>query len=116
MPDLAKSFKRLSLRADNKDLNINRHEFARQYKKLSLQLFCNLLMARMVGTLGEEFGLAGSETFESGWIIDSIDGTRAFIYDVPLFNTLIAYIENGEPVVGVIGFPVISTIVYVAQG
>lgn len=74
-------------------------------------------MARMAGTLGEEFGLAGSETFGSGWIIDSIDGTRAFIYDgVPLFNTLIAYIENGEPVVGVIGFPAISTIVYVAQG
>ncbi|WP_232326262.1 hypothetical protein [Xenorhabdus hominickii] len=35
---------------------------------------------------------------------------------MPLLSALIAYVENGEPDVGVISFPTISTIVYVAQG
>ncbi|MBG5920728.1 inositol monophosphatase family protein [Providencia stuartii] len=66
--------------------------------------------------LGEEFGLEGSKSFDSGWVIDPIDGTRAFIYGVPLFSTLIAYVEHGEPIVGVISFPAISTIMYAAKG
>ncbi|WP_340614727.1 inositol monophosphatase family protein [Xenorhabdus thailandensis] len=65
---------------------------------------------------GEEFGLNGAEKFESGWIIDPIDGTRAFLYGIPLFSTLIAFVEQGEPVVGVMSFPAISTVVYAAKG
>ncbi|MDC9615722.1 histidinol-phosphate aminotransferase [Xenorhabdus khoisanae] len=66
--------------------------------------------------LGEEFGLEGAEKFESGWVIDPIDGTRAFLYGIPLFSTLIAFVEQGEPVVGVMSFPAISTVVYAAKG
>ncbi|MDC9596383.1 inositol monophosphatase family protein [Xenorhabdus anantnagensis] len=65
---------------------------------------------------GEEFGLNGAEEFESGWIIDPIDGTRAFIYGIPLFSTLIAFVEKGEPIVGVMSFPAISTMVYASKG
>lgn len=49
-----------------------------------------------VPILGEEFGLEGDTVFESGWVIDPIDGTRAFIYGIPLFSTLIAYVEKGS--------------------
>ncbi|WP_047682454.1 MULTISPECIES: inositol monophosphatase family protein [Xenorhabdus] len=78
----------------------------------------NILEKRSPGVpiLGEEFGLNGVEKFESGWVIDPIDGTRAFLYGVPLFSTLLAFVENGESLVGVISFPAISTIVYASQG
>ncbi|EJD6540146.1 histidinol-phosphate aminotransferase [Providencia rettgeri] len=66
--------------------------------------------------LGEEFGFEGEQKFSSGWVIDPIDGTRAFIYGVPLFSTLIAYVENGEPLLSVISFPAISTMFYASQG
>ena len=69
-----------------------------------------------IPVLGEEFGLTGKQKFTSGWVIDPIDGTRAFIYGVPLFSTLIAYVENGEPLLSVISFPAISTMVYASQG
>ncbi|MDB6372560.1 inositol monophosphatase family protein [Photorhabdus bodei] len=78
----------------------------------------NLLEQQCPGVpiLGEEFGLTGSCKFETGWVIDPIDGTRAFLYGVPLFSTLIAFVENGEPTTGVISFPAISTIVYASEG
>ena len=36
------------------------------------------------------------------WVIDPIDGTRAFVVGRPLFGTLIALIADGAPVLGVI--------------
>ncbi len=54
------------------------------------------------GVLGEEFG----ETPGVGryrWVLDPIDGTKAFIHHVPLFGTLIALEDAGTPVVGLIG-------------
>ncbi|PHM39492.1 histidinol-phosphate aminotransferase [Xenorhabdus mauleonii] len=69
-----------------------------------------------VSVWGEEYGLNGAEKFDSGWVIDPIDGTRAFLYGIPLFSTLIAFVEQGEPVVGVMSFPAISTTFYAAKG
>lgn len=69
-----------------------------------------------IAVLGEEFGFVGEQQFSSGWVIDPIDGTRAFIYGVPLFSTLIAYVENGEPLLSVISFPAISTLYFASQG
>ncbi len=59
------------------------------------------------GFLGEEFGEAvGNTGFR--WIVDPIDGTKAFVHGVPLFGTLIAIERNGRPVAGVINLPAIS--------
>ena len=57
------------------------------------------------GVIGEEFGEenAGSEYT---WIIDPIDGTKAFITGSPLFTTLIGLLKNGEPIFGGIHQPV----------
>lgn len=64
--------------------------------------------------LGEEFG--GERDAAQQWIIDPLDGTSAFALGLPLFGTLIAYAEHGEPQVGVIHFPVLGETVYAARG
>lgn len=65
--------------------------------------------------LGEEFG-GEREAAAQQWIIDPLDGTSAFALGLPLFGTLIAYAEHGEPRVGVIHFPVLGETVYAAKG
>lgn len=58
------------------------------------------------GLLGEEFG--ESENLGSRyWVIDPIDGTKNFMRGVPTWSTLIALIENGEVVVGVVSAPAV---------
>ncbi|MBW4329994.1 histidinol-phosphatase [Stakelama sp. CBK3Z-3] len=42
------------------------------------------------------------------WVLDPIDGTRAFIAGRPIFGTLIALLDNGWPVLGVIDQPIIG--------
>ena len=57
--------------------------------------------------LGEEFGgdplLTGRQ-----WVIDPIDGTKNFVRGVPVWATLIALLEDGVPVVGVVSAPALD--------
>jgi myo-inositol-1(or 4)-monophosphatase len=57
------------------------------------------------GVLGEEFGHDRPES-RLCWVLDPIDGTRAFITGRPVFGTLIALLEDGKPILGVIDQPV----------
>src|SRR6202044_3035534 len=57
------------------------------------------------GVLGEEFGLDRPEA-ELRWVLDPIDGTRAFITGRPTFGTLVALFREGRPIVGIIDQPV----------
>lgn len=66
--------------------------------------------------LGEEFGGDNSRDAERLWILDPIDGTAWFTLGVPLFGTLIAFVENQQAVVGVIHQPAIGETVYAARG
>ena len=67
------------------------------------------------GIIGEEFGTqAGSADRE--WVVDPIDGTKAFIHGVPLFGTLLALLEGGRPVVGVISLPALGQVVHASLG
>jgi myo-inositol-1(or 4)-monophosphatase len=59
-----------------------------------------------LGILGEEYGQEGSA--ERGWLLDPIDGTIAYSRGIPLFTTLIALIEEGEPVLGLIDVPALG--------
>ena len=59
-----------------------------------------------LGILGEEYGQEGSP--ERGWLLDPIDGTIAFSRGIPLFATLIALVENGLPVLGLIDVPMLD--------
>jgi histidinol phosphatase-like enzyme (inositol monophosphatase family) len=53
------------------------------------------------GIVGEEFG-AMNEKAEFVWVIDPIDGTRAFMTGKPLFGTIIGLMHTGKPVVGMV--------------
>lgn len=53
------------------------------------------------GIVGEEFDRRPSRSGRT-WVLDPIDGTRAFIAGRPLYGTLIALIEGERPVIGVI--------------
>ena len=57
------------------------------------------------GILGEEYGHENPGAAFC-WVLDPIDGTRAFITGRPTFGTLIALLHEGTPVLGIIDQPV----------
>ena len=59
-----------------------------------------------LGILGEEYGQEGGAG--RGWILDPIDGTVGFSRGIPLFTTLIALLEDGAPVLGLIDVPALD--------
>lgn len=66
------------------------------------------------GIIGEEFSdRAGSSDYS--WSIDPLDGTRAFICGLPTWVTLIALLQNGAPVLGLIDAPALGE-TYVGHG
>ncbi|MGY4102721.1 histidinol-phosphatase [Nocardia sp. R16R-3T] len=65
--------------------------------------------------LGEEFG--GDVEFTGRqWVIDPIDGTKNFVRRVPIWATLIALLEDGVPVVGVVSAPALARRWWAAAG
>jgi len=61
------------------------------------------------GMIGEEFGSERPDA-EFVWVIDPIDGTRAFIAGLPVWTTLIGLRFQGRPVLGSIGQPFLDEI------
>jgi myo-inositol-1(or 4)-monophosphatase len=57
------------------------------------------------GVLGEEFGLENPAA-RLRWVLDPIDGTRAFITGRPVFGCLVALLDGDRPVLGIIDQPV----------
>lgn len=56
------------------------------------------------GIYGEEFGESqGASGYQ--WVLDPIDGTRAFIAGLPTWGVLIALNYEGKPIVGVMDQP-----------
>jgi histidinol phosphatase-like enzyme (inositol monophosphatase family) len=67
------------------------------------------------GILGEELGGAeGTSGFN--WILDPIDGTKAFISGVPLYGTMVAVEHEGRALVGVVFMPGLGEGVFAAVG
>ncbi|MBJ2120919.1 histidinol-phosphatase [Arthrobacter sp. MSA 4-2] len=64
--------------------------------------------------LGEEFGSTGSGSRR--WIIDPIDGTKNFVRGVPVWGTLIALVDEGRPVVGLVSAPALGKRWWAAEG
>ena len=67
------------------------------------------------GVVGEELGVSNAEHARR-WIIDPIDGTKSFICGVPLFGTLLALVENGAPLVGVIALHALGHTLWARKG
>ena len=57
------------------------------------------------GIIGEEYGTA-REGAGRQWVLDPIDGTVSFMAGRPIFGTLIALMQEGWPVLGVIDQPI----------
>lgn len=58
------------------------------------------------GIFGEEMGV--KEGSGPVWVIDPIDGTKSFVTGLPLFGTLIALLDEGRPVLGLIDMPALE--------
>ncbi len=59
------------------------------------------------GFVGEEFEPERPDA-EFVWVVDPIDGTKAFLAGKPTFGTLIALLRHGRPVLGVIDHPALG--------
>lgn len=65
--------------------------------------------------IGEEFGQKHG-TSRVTWVLDPIDGTRAYVCGAPTWGVLIAATIDGVPEIGVIDQPFISERFWGAQG
>jgi histidinol-phosphatase len=63
---------------------------------------------------GEEYGREGDGDFL--WLIDPIDGTKAFVRGYPMFSTQIALMHRGELVLGVSSAPEFGEIAWARRG
>ncbi len=67
------------------------------------------------GVLGEEFGeeRVGARR---RWVIDPIDGTKAFVRGVPLWGSLVALCEGDAVLAGAAYFPAVDELIAAAPG
>jgi histidinol-phosphatase len=63
------------------------------------------------GFYGEETGTSAMDA-EYVWIVDPIDGTKAFIREYPMFSTQIALMHRGRLIVGVSSAPAYGELAY----
>jgi histidinol phosphatase-like enzyme (inositol monophosphatase family) len=61
------------------------------------------------GVIGEEYGEDRPDA-EFVWVLDPVDGTRAFVAGLPVWTTLVGLRHQGEPVLGSIGQPFLGEI------
>ncbi|WEX10353.1 histidinol-phosphatase [Chelativorans sp. AA-79] len=67
------------------------------------------------GIVGEEFGTENGDSSHL-WVIDPIDGTRAFISGLPLWGTLVGLMVDGDAVAGMMSQPFIGELYYADGG
>ena len=63
---------------------------------------------------GEETGASGAG--ESLWLVDPIDGTKAFVRGYPMFSTQIALMREGRLVLGVSSAPLYGELAWAERG
>src|SRR5690606_33953193 len=77
------------------------------------------------GIIGSRFpthGFYGEETGQSAmdaeylWLVDPIDGTKAFVREYPMFSTQIALMHRGRLIVGVSSAPVYGELAWAEAG
>jgi histidinol-phosphatase len=63
---------------------------------------------------GEETGRSGDA--DSLWLVDPIDGTKAFVREYPMFSTQIALLREGRLVLGVSSAPLYGELAWAERG
>lgn len=69
-----------------------------------------------IGFLAEEEGFDEKPSTKGYWVIDPIDGTVNFAKGIPNFCISAAYVEDDEPLYGVIYAPVMNQLIYAEKG
>jgi histidinol-phosphatase len=83
---------------------------------------CEIAIREILETRFPSHGFYGEETgsrdrnAESLWLVDPIDGTKAFVREYPMFSTQIALMRRGEIVLGVSSAPVYGELAYAQRG
>ena len=67
------------------------------------------------GILGEEFGEVRANA-PRRWLLDPVDGTRAFVRGVPLWGTLVAVVEGEHVLAGAAEYPAVGEQLSAARG
>jgi histidinol phosphatase-like enzyme (inositol monophosphatase family) len=67
------------------------------------------------GIVGEEFGAENTDS-RHVWVIDPIDGTRAFISGLPLWGTLVGLLEDRRAVAGMMSQPYTGELFHASGG
>ncbi|HMN45031.1 MAG TPA: inositol monophosphatase family protein [Povalibacter sp.] len=76
----------------------------------------------IIGARFPDHGFYGEETGQSAldaeylWLVDPIDGTKAFVREYPFFSTQIALMHRGRLIVGVSSAPVYGEVAYAEIG
>ena len=83
---------------------------------------CETAIRAILETRFPDYGFFGEETLARGmdadnvWLVDPIDGTKAFVREYPIFSTQIALMRRGEIVLGVSSAPVYGELAYAERG
>jgi histidinol-phosphatase len=83
---------------------------------------CEMAIREILEARFPTYGFYGEETdprdtcAESVWLVDPIDGTKAFVREYPFFSTQIALMRGGELVLGVSSAPVYGDLAYAERG
>jgi len=79
---------------------------------------CELAIREILQSRFPGYGFYGEETGSEGldaeylWLVDPIDGTKAFVREYPMFSTQIALMQRGRLVVGVSSAPAYGELAY----
>jgi len=83
---------------------------------------CENAIREILETRFPTYGFFGEETVSRGldaenlWLVDPIDGTKAFVREYPMFSTQIALMRRGEIVLGVSSAPVYGELAFAERG
>ena len=83
---------------------------------------CEIAIRAILESRFPSYGFFGEETVARGldaenlWLVDPIDGTKAFTRKYPMFSTQIALMRAGEIVIGVSSAPVYGELAFAERG
>ena len=83
---------------------------------------CEMAIREILEARFPAHGFFGEETdprdlsAESVWLVDPIDGTKAFVREYPFFSTQIALLRGGQIVLGVSSAPVYGELAHAERG
>lgn len=102
---------RTSLGTDNKLAHLSRFDPVTEADKGAERAIRALINRHFPdhGIIGEEYGEENADA-EYVWVLDPVDGTRAFISGLPLWTTLIGLRYRGRSTLGVIAQPFLQEV------